>query len=322
MNTTPRNLAEVRDIVAYLWARALDNPAEAVEVAAKRLRQVDHLEPCARAELLVMRAAGHRQTGNVDACEDDLDSAETACTCAECRPRIMRQRALLAMMQSRHRSARRLIDRALVSCAMSGPVDLIPHLHLTRGLILHLAGDLAKSLISGRVAQRSITPKDGFHFLVLTQRLAVFLMSSGNPDHWTEAWNLLSDSNLRTISGGKVIRLHLRWVRALVGVEVGKISIDSARHRIGLLHDEFRALGHLDTVALTSDAALLGGSKISKAAAEALGLLPATVATEDIRGALVDLRSASEHGTDTRGPALRLRAMCQGAPPVPPSIAA
>ena len=313
-------MADVRDHVEYILTHVADEAAAMVGVATALLSRVNHLPKCARAELLATRGAAYRESGSIDKCADDLDSAAKARNCQSCKPRILRQRAMLATCQGNHEQARESIDSAISICALSGPFELIPHLHLTRCALLHLAGDHVEALASARLAQSGIRRRDGYWFLVLVLRLAICLMASPVPANWHEAWKILHHKSLKAISGGVAVKLCLRWGRALVGVEIGLISLESARYRIRLVCDELQAIGSPNAVAAVSDSALLGCSKVSKAAAKAMGIFTDAEGAEDVRQALADLRDASAQGDDVHALALRVRELCPGAPPIPPSL--
>lgn len=320
---TLEDLGHVRDIVEYVWALLLDNPAEAVEVATARLAQSGEIDrsDCARVEFLVVRAAARRQGGDLDGCAHDLDSAETVCTCSDCRPRILRQRALLATVQEQHDSARELIERALFSCVLTD-LGYLPALHSSRFVVLYYGGDHHhEALKSAQLAEGALSAKDGLPWAVAVFRLTAAYMALGR---WSEAWQTLEDaeSNLDSVNGvgARYVKRYIRWARALVGLQVGKISRASARNRIRYVFQEFQerdGLGVADIAAALADSALLG-MDVTQGALSLLAVLPD--GTPEALRAKVDTLAKLEPGDDVRGPALELRELFPSAPPLPPSL--
>jgi hypothetical protein len=301
-------LEDVRGFADYLGELVLDCPAQVIALVSEKLPEVEPIGPCAVVELLGMRGSAQRELGHLDKAREDFDLAGATCSCRECRTRTMRRRALLVMLQGEHEQARQLAYDAVIGCALGGLY--------------------------------------GIHYLATLQRLCFYLMASGSNCNWIEAHQLLSAAwpNLRIIQA-RILKLKARWVFALVEIELGFTSLARGRVRIAQVLRELLGIGlpvHIshakvekerserakrralyDVAALTSDVALLGGSHeiVAQGAKEALGILADGEASDrGLHEALADLCSASEQGDDVRAPALRLRELCPGAPPLPPSL--
>ena len=346
MMKAPETLQDVMSLIERLHYLNSDDPREAIALASAHLPAAEKIGSCAQARLLAVRGAGWREINDLDRAGVDIAMAEKICTCKKCRPRTARQWALLLTCQGAHDEARKTIAAALWLCAETGQLDYIPRILSSRSVVLFYAGDITGAIEASRGAIANVGPKDGLLYLLVIQRFSVFLMASASRSNWLEAWEMLNENNIRAVNGSEARRLKwsLRWAQALVAVELGYLPLDKARIRISRIiaeldgrhlpiHTEYaeeerkhakrtkeRAL--YQVAGLVSDAALLGGahSIVTRGAKQALGILADVGGTDDLRQALIDLCGASEQGADVWSPALRLRELCPGAPPLPPSL--
>ncbi len=181
------------------------------------------------------------------------------CGCRRCRPDILRRLAYFRVDQGRNEDAKRLADEAVAAYRKAEDQVGIGRALLAQAMAECHLGQISNAIASTRAALTLVPASETPYYLAGLNNLAWYLCFT---DACADLENALAalEHGWRRVRGRtksyRMIRIRIRWVRAVVRYRLGKLRPCHLRRALDVAHRQICELGlYRDAAHLTAEAA-------------------------------------------------------------------